>query len=90
MSILDHLLSSLRSQSLPSYIFANKNLLLQDDALDEDYVSDGDILEHYMRQLFHEGAKTETNEIDILSVKDQLEYVGFEFPEKKIPIYGLF
>ena len=47
--------------------------------MEEDYVSDGDILEHYMRQLFHEGGKTETNEIDILSVKDQLEYVRFEF-----------
>lgn len=75
LSILDQLLTGLRSQSLPSYIFTGKNLLLQDDALEEDYVSDGDILEHYMRQLYHDGGKTDPNEIDILSVKDQLEYV---------------
>ncbi|KAL0268435.1 UNVERIFIED_CONTAM: hypothetical protein PYX00_010387 [Menopon gallinae] len=73
--ILDNLLAGLRNQALPSYFFKRKNLLLQDNTLEEDYVSDGDILEHYLRQLSQDGNWTDNNEGCYVTIKDQLENV---------------
>lgn len=79
LCILDNLLAGLRNQALPSYFFKRKNLLLQDNALEEDYVSDGDILEHYLRQLSQDGNWTDNSDGCYVTVKDQLENVTLFF-----------
>lgn len=76
LSILDRLLDCMRCQNVPSYIFSNKNLLLQDNFLENDCVSDGDILENYLKLLHIDGNILKRDDDEWSKVKAQMENVS--------------
>ncbi|KAK6618270.1 hypothetical protein RUM44_002721 [Polyplax serrata] len=73
LSIFDRLLGSLKTHNIPSFIFPRKNLLLQQDTLEDDYISDADILETYLRLLCSDGGASEHVDNEWISIKDLME-----------------